>query len=71
MASIFFKKREKSKKGNYILDKVDKLLSVTIEKKSYVFIVMTLVIGISFMAGNNLGLKFFPFAETDMMCKMR
>ena len=67
MASIFFKKRKKSKNEYYILDKIDGILSMAIEKKLFVFIVMALIICFTFMAGNNIGLKFFPFAETDMM----
>ena len=49
------------------MGRVDSLLEFSIKNKQIVFAVMLIVIVVTSIAGKSIGLKFFPFAETDMM----
>ncbi|SKC54138.1 efflux RND transporter permease subunit [Maledivibacter halophilus] len=64
MAFLFFKKsRPKRKKLIFI----DKILKYSIDRKSLVLLLLVIIIIGTVKLGGSMGLKFFPFADTDMM----
>lgn len=67
MAFLFFKKRKSSNTGKKIIGWVEKILTNAMEKRHIVFIALILMIVLTIGAVKSIGLKFFPFAQTDMM----
>jgi len=67
MAYIFFTKRKISKKTFRFTQGLHNLLTFIMAKRYLVFLTLSIVILITFNLGKNIGLKFFPFAQTNMM----
>lgn len=66
MAFIFFKKRSVQIKKHGFRKLFDGLLHVGMKAKWAVIVFMVLVFVVTLALGINLGLQFFPFADTDM-----
>lgn len=67
MAFIFFKKSNKKIKKHFFRTLFDNLLLFGLKKKYVVVGFMVLIFSLTIFIGSNLGLLFFPFADTDML----
>jgi len=66
MAFIFFKKIEKKGKKGFFRTVFDKLLRIGMKVKPIVIIGMVSIFALTAYLALELGLQFFPFADTDM-----
>ncbi len=67
MAFIFFKKRIKRTKKGFFRTFFDKMLDIGMKVKWLIVLGMFGILGLTVYLGFNLGLQFFPFADTDML----
>lgn len=67
MAFIFFKKRKKKAKKGFFRTLFDKLLMIGMKIKPLVVIGMISIFALTVYLAFELGLQFFPFADTDML----
>lgn len=64
MAFLFFKK-SRPKRIKFI--SLDKILKYAMDRKALVLLLLVIIIFGTVKLGGSIGLKFFPFADTDMM----
>ena len=67
MAFIFFKKSKKKVRKYFFRTVFDNLLLFGMKKKYLVIGFMLLIFTLTVFVGSNLGLLFFPFADTDLL----
>ncbi len=67
MAFIFFKKRDDKNRIGLFKRLFDRFLIVGLKLKWLIVVMMICILGITVYLGFELGLQFFPFADTDML----
>ncbi|MCG8483516.1 MAG: efflux RND transporter permease subunit, partial [Clostridia bacterium] len=67
MAYLFFKKRKSTHTGHKLTHLIETIQTGAMKNKHLVFITLTIMIVLTIGAVKSIGLKFFPFAQTDMM----
>lgn len=67
MAFIFFKKRDDKNRVGFFKRLFDRFLIVGLKLKWLIVVMMVCIFAITVYLGFELGLQFFPFADTDML----
>lgn len=66
MAYIFFRTSKASRSKHRIKGVLNKIIEGAVKLKAWILIIIACVFALTLYLGLNLGLQFFPYAETDM-----